>query len=113
MNKGVCVSNGSDCPVEQPDALGGIQCAVTRSTLKEHIGPYLPQEAFTPKEAIDSFTINSAHASFDEERKGKIQAGMLADFVILDENPLTCDPFHIHDIQVLETWMDGRQVFAK
>lgn len=113
MNKGVCVSNGSDCPVEQPDVLGGMQCAVTRSTLKEHIGPYLPEEAFTPKEALDSFTINSAHASFDEAKKGKIQEGMLADFVILDDNPLTVDPFHIHDIHVLETWMNGNCVFTR
>lgn len=113
MDKGVVVSNGSDCPVELPNVLGGIQCAVTRSTLKEHIGPYLKDQAMSVKEAIDSFTIASAHASFEENIKGKIKEGMLADFVILSENPMTCDPYHINEIDVLETWMGGQQVFKK
>ena len=111
MNKGVHVSNGSDCPVELPNVLGGMQCAVTRSTLKEHIGPYLPEEAFTVKEAILSFTTEGARASFEENIKGKIQAGMLADFVVLDENLFETDPYHIHDVKVLETWMNGKRVY--
>lgn len=56
MDKGVSVSNGSDCPVELPFALGGIQCAVTRRSLKES-KTYLPDQAFSVKEAIDSYTI--------------------------------------------------------
>ena len=111
MNKGVHVSNGSDCPVELPDVLGGMQCAITRSTLKEHIGPYLPEEAFTVKEAILSFTTEGARASFEENIKGKIQAGMLADFVVLDQNLFETDPYHIHDVKVLETWMNGKRVY--
>lgn len=111
MNKGVCVSNGSDCPVEQPNVLGGIQCAVTRSSLKDHMGPYLLQEAMTAEEALLSFTVNSAHASFEEDRKGMIREGMLADFTVLSENPMTADPYHINDIQVLETWMNGSCVW--
>ena len=65
---GVSVSNGTDCPVELPDVLGGIQCAVTRKTLKDQIGPYLPDQAFTVQEAIDSFTTRSAEGSFEEVR---------------------------------------------
>lgn len=112
MDEGVWVSNGSDCPVELPNVLGGIQCAVTRSTLKEHIGPYLKDQAMSVEEAINSFTIGSAHSSFEENIKGQIKEGMLADFVVLSENPMTCDPFHINDIQVLETWMDGNLVYS-
>ncbi len=113
MDHGVWVSNGSDCPVELPNVLGGIQCAVTRSTLKEHIGPYLPDQAMTVKEAIQTFTIGSAHASFEENIKGKIAPGMLADFVILSENPMQVDPFKINEIQVLETWMNGNRVYCR
>lgn len=111
MKKGVHVSNGSDCPVELPNVLGGMQCAITRSTLKEHIGPYLPEEAFTVKEAILSFTTEAARASFEEKIKGKIEEGMLADFVILDENLFEVDPYHINDVKVLQTWMNGKQVY--
>ncbi len=111
MDRGVCVSNGSDCPVELPNVMGGIQCAVTRCTLKEHIGPYLSDQAMTVEEAINSFTIGSAHASFEENIKGQIKEGMLADFVILSENPIKCDPFHINEIQILETWMNGDCVY--
>ena len=54
MRGGVSVSNGTDCPVEMPFALGGIQCAVTRASLKGDRTPYLPREAFSVREAIDS-----------------------------------------------------------
>ena len=76
-----------------------------------HIGPYLPEEAFTVKEAILSFTTEGARASFEENIKGKIQAGMLADFVVLDQNLFETDPYHIHDVKVLETWMNGKRVY--
>ena len=67
MKNGVSVSNGSDCPVELPDVMAGIQCAVTRKNLDGDLGPYLPEEAFTVQEALDSYTKASAYASFDEE----------------------------------------------
>ena len=57
MKQGVSVSNGTDCPVELPDALASMECAVTRTTIKDHVGPYLPDEAFTVQEALDSYTI--------------------------------------------------------
>ena len=81
-------SNGSDCPVELPDVMKGIQCAVTRTTVKDHVGPYLPEQALDIKQALDSFTVEGAHASFEEEVKGRIAPGMLADFVILGAIPL-------------------------
>lgn len=72
MNNGVSVSNGTDCPVELPDALACMQCAVTRTTLRDHVGPYLPDQKFTVQEALDSYTIRSAEASFEENVKGQI-----------------------------------------
>lgn len=113
MKNGVSVSNGSDCPVEYPKALSGIQCAVTRSTLTDHMGPYLPEQAFTVKEAIDSFTVHSAEASFEEAVKGKIQEGMLADFVILGKNPFETDPYAIKDIPICAVYVGGRRVYGE
>ena len=107
---GATVSNGTDCPVELPFALGGIQCAVTRSTLNG-FGPYLPHEAFTVAEAVDSYTSAGAYASFEESIKGKIEPGMLADFVILGDDPFSVSPDKIKDIPVNATWIGGKQVY--
>jgi predicted amidohydrolase YtcJ len=109
MDKGVTVSNGSDCPVETPDVLAGIQCAVTRRDLKGS-GPYLPGEAFTVEQALNSYTTVSAHAGFEEGKKGRIAPGMLADFVVLGSNPFKTDPSKLKDIPVLGTYLDGKEV---
>ena len=111
MNKGACVSNGSDCPVELPDVMGGIQCAVTRQPKDGSVAPYLPHEAFTVQEALDSFTSRAAHASFEEHTKGRIEPGMVADFVLLEQNPLTTNVHALKNIPVLGTWLGGRQVY--
>ena len=112
MDKGVTVSNGSDCPVELPNVMGGIQCAVTRRDLKGE-GPYLPQEAFTVREALDSFTKAGAKGSFEESIKGEIKPGMLADFVVLGENPFETDPNKLKDIPIIATYLGGKSVFSK
>lgn len=112
MNKGVTVSNGSDCPVELPNVMGGIQCALTRCDLNGN-GPYLSGEAFTVQEALDSFTEAGAKASFEEAIKGKIKPGMLADFVVLGENPFDADPAKLNDIPILSTYLGGKKVYAK
>ena len=112
MDKGVTVSNGSDCPVELPNVMGGIQCAVTRCDLKGE-GPYLPMEAFTVREALDSFTKMGAKASFEESVKGEIKPGMLADFVVLGENPFETAPERLKDIPVLATYLGGKIVYPQ
>ena len=111
MDKGVAVSNGSDCPVELPNVMGGIQCAVTRCDLKGS-GPYLPCEAFTVQEALDSFTKMGAKASFEEAVKGEIKSGMLADFLVLGGNPFEAESFQLKDIPILATYLGGKQVFS-
>lgn len=105
------MSNGSDCPVELPDVMAGIQCAVSRTTLRDHMGPYLPEQALNVQEAIDSFTKEGAYASFEEESKGQIKEGMLADFVILSRNPFETDAGSLSRIQVLETYVGGQKVY--
>lgn len=111
MKNGVTVSNGSDAPVELPHVMAGIQCAVTRKTLNG-AKEYLPEEAFTVKEAIDSYTLQGARASFEEEKKGKIQSGMFADFVILDKNLFEIPKHTIKEVQVVATYLNGTCVYA-
>jgi len=109
MEKGVTVSNGSDCPVETPDVLAGVQCAVTRRDLKGS-GPYLPEEAFTVEEALNSYTSAAAYASFREDKAGRIKPGLPADFVVLGSNPFETEPSELKDIPVLRTYLDGKAV---
>ena len=109
LNKGVCVSNGSDCPVELPNVMVGIQCAVTRRSL-DGFGPFLPQEAFSVREALDSFTIGGARASFEEETKGRIREGSPADFVILSADPFRTEPIRLHSITVTTVCIGGKNV---
>jgi len=111
MNMGLTVSNGTDCPVEQPDALRGLQCAVTRAPLAGG-EVYLPGEAFTVREALDSYTSAGAYASFEERIKGRIEPGMLADFVVLERSPFETPPEAISRIPVCETWLGGRKVYG-
>ena len=111
MDKGCTVSNGTDCPVELPDALAGIQCAVTRSTLDGSCGPYLPGQAFSLRKALDSYTSAGARASFEEDRKGRIHPGMLADFTVLGQNPFETDAAEIKNIPVLATYLGGTPVY--
>ena len=109
VEKGVNVSNGSDAPVEHPDVMKGIECAVTRTSL-DGCGPYLPRQAFTVREAIDSFTVNGAYRSFEEKIKGKIEKGYLADFVILGSNPFETDKSELHNIKIKAVYLGGECV---
>ena len=111
MTNGATVSNGSDCPVELPDVMAGIQCAVTRCDLKG-TGPYLQEEAFTVQEALNSFTKAGAWSSFEEHCKGQIVPGMLADFVVLGENPFETTASAIKNITVLKTFLGGENVYS-
>lgn len=113
LDMGVHVSGGSDCPVELPDVMAGIQCAVTRRTVKDHLGPYLPEQAMTVGEAIDSFTAAGAWASFDEERKGRIRPGMLADFVVLERDLFETAPQELDSVNVLAAFVDGVCVYHR
>lgn len=104
-------SFGSDCPVEWPNPLRGIQCAVTRAPINAPHMQYRPEESVSVAEAIDAFTIHSAYACFAEERQGRIAPGMVADFVLLESDPFKTYPSRVADIRVLETWVGGERVF--
>ncbi|MGN1368845.1 MAG: amidohydrolase [Aristaeellaceae bacterium] len=109
---GVHVSNGTDCPVENPHPMRGIQCAVTRQPLDGSLPPYRPEEAFTVEEALQIYTSEGAFASFEEDFKGQILPGMAADFVVLDANPFAVQAGDIHRIRTRQTFLGGRCVYA-
>ncbi len=108
----VHTSNGSDCPVELPRTLTGIQCAVTRCTEDGKAGPYLPEQALSVQQAIDSFTKEGAHGSFEEAVKGQIAPGMYADFVVLGANPFETRLEQLGQIPVIAAFVGGKCVFG-
>ncbi len=108
---GLHVSNGTDCPVEWPDPMRGIQCAVTRQPLDGSLPPYRPEEAFAVEEALQSYTAESAYASYEEDFKGRIAPGLAADFVVLSRNPFDTPHTELAQISALETFLAGRCVW--
>ena len=109
---GITVSNGTDSPVENPNPMRGLQCAVTRQPLDASIPSYRPEEAFTVEEALDLYPAGGAYASYEENFKGKIQPGMIADFVILDKSPFDVPAQEIHRIRNTATYLGGKCVYT-
>ena len=112
LSMGVSVSNGSDCPVERPDVMAGIQCAVTRSTL-DGTKTFLKEQALTVEEAITTYTAMGAEASFEEDEKGTLSVGKLADFAVLEQDIRTCAPDRIKDTAILAVYVGGVCVYKK
>jgi len=109
---GVGFTLHSDFMVTDPDPLHLIQMAVTRTTWKEPDFVLNPAERITVEAAIRALTSEAAWQLFSEHEIGSLEAGKLADFVILEKDPRKVSPDAIRDIRVLETWMDGERVYA-
>jgi predicted amidohydrolase YtcJ len=116
-DSGGTVSFGSDSPGTNAsryflNPMLGLYAAVTRKTLSgQPEGGWFPQEKITIEEAIQAYTLNTAYAGFEEDLKGSLEVGKLADFVVLSDNLLTMDPDDIKDVEVLTTVVGGRVVF--
>lgn len=109
FDRGLVVNFHQDAPVVKPDMLHTIWCAVNRITRKGvNIGP---EECVPVYDALKAVTINAAYAYFEEDQKGSIKEGKLADFVILDQNPLKVDKMKLKDIQVVETIKEGNTIY--
>lgn len=102
----------SDFFVTDPNPLHMIEMAVTRRTWKEPDFVLAPDETISVESAIRAVTSEAAWQLSSEHEVGSLEPGKLADFVILDSDPRKVDPDTIKDITVIETWMDGRQVYA-
>ena len=110
LDRGMQTTLHHDAPVAGIDILNVVSAAVNRRTSSgELLGP---AQAITPFEALRAVTADAAWQYFEEDRKGTLEEGKLADLVILSDNPLTVDPMAIRDIQVVETIKEGRTVYA-
>ncbi len=104
LKKGILIAGGSDSPVTPMDPLLGIYSSVNH---------WNNEERLTVKEAIKLFTINGAKAVFEEERRGTLEEGKMADLVILGENPLSVDKQRIKDISVEMVVVGGEIKYEK
>lgn len=103
---------GSDWNVSTQNPFYCMQVAVTRR------GPdSIKREAWTPQHLIDrysvvkGYTVNGAYLTFREKETGTIEAGKLADIIVLDQDIFTCDVFHIYKTKVLKTFFRGKEVY--
>jgi predicted amidohydrolase YtcJ len=112
LKAGVKVSFGTDFPVVTLNPLVGLYMAVTRRTSDgKNPNGLEPQEKISIEQAIKCYTINSAYAEFQENKKGSIEPGKLADLVVLDKDILTIDPVKIKDVKVDMTVLGGRVIY--
>lgn len=111
LDAGVTVAGSSDYPCGPFEPLLGIQSMVTRTGVDdgETVGA---SQRVTPAEALRIFTLGSAEACDEADRKGRIVPGYLADFVVLGDNPLTAEPASISGIGVRATYVGGERVHA-
>ncbi len=110
LEKGIPCGGSSDCPVEPLDPLLGIHAAVNRQVDSIPGMKFMPEEALSVEDALTLFTVGSAYTTFEENVKGKLKTGMVADMVVLSKNPLNIDPETIRDIDIVMTVVDGKVV---
>ncbi len=109
---GARLAFGSDWFVAPAKPLEGIYAAVTRRTLDgAHPDGWVPSQKISVEEALHAYTTGAAYASFEEDSKGQLAPGMLADFVVLDRDLFTIEPEEIRDVRVLRTVAGGRTVY--
>jgi len=114
LSSGAVVAFGTDWPVAPLNPLYGIYAAVTRRTVDgKNPNGWIPAEKLSVEEAIKCYTLNAAFASFEENIKGSIETGKLADFVVLSDDILTLDPGKIKDVTVDMTVFDGEVIYEK
>ncbi|MCZ4352025.1 amidohydrolase [Roseovarius aestuarii] len=111
IDAGIVAPGHSDCPVCHPNPMRGIHSMVNRRTAS---GADLYQgEAVTVFEAIQAYTVLGAYVGREEHLKGQLTIGKLADFTILEDDIFAISPDQIDQVQVAETYVGGRQVYAR
>jgi predicted amidohydrolase YtcJ len=112
LDAGVRMPFGSDFPVEAVDPLLGLHAAVSRQDADGRPpGGWLPDQRLQLLEALRGFSVDAAHAGFAEHEVGRLSVGLRADFVVFTTDPFALDAPQLLQLEVGETWVDGRAVY--
>jgi len=112
LNHGVHLAFGTDWDVAPLNPLSTIYAAVTRATLDgKNPNGWFPEQKLTVAEAVEAYTMGSAYAEFQENVKGSIAPGKLADMVMLSDDIFSIGPAKIRDMKVLKTIVGGKVVW--
>ena len=112
LDAGVVIANGTDAPVEDVDPLESFYATVTRKRVDTGFEFY-PEQAMTREEAIYSYTLGNAFAGFEEDIKGSLEVGKVADIVVLSNDLAECADEAIMETQILMTMVDGKMKYRK
>jgi len=113
IDEGFILTGSSDLPVEPYNPFLGIYAITTRKDLQGYPeGGWYPEQRVTTYEAITMYTKNAAYASFEENIKGTITKGKLADFIVLDRDPFATNPDELKNVVVEKTFLGGEEVFS-
>lgn len=111
LQRGMIFTEHHDAPVAFPDSRRVLHSTVNRvSRSGDVIGP---DQRVSPYIALKSITDWAAYQAFEENLKGTLTIGKLADFVIIDKNPLKIDPMSITDISIINTIKEGKTIYSK
>jgi len=112
LDHGVRLALGTDWNVAPLNPMLTLYAAITRATLDgKNPNGWFPEQKLTIKEAIEAYTLGSAYAEFQENEKGSIAPGKLADMVLVSDDVLAIDPVKIRDVKVLKTWVGGKLTY--
>lgn len=112
LDSGARMANGTDTPVEEIDPFACLYASVSRKRVDSGL-EFFPEQAMRRAEALRSYTTWNAFAAFEEQEKGVLAPGKLADMVVLSNNLLTCPPTKIRSTKVLKTIIAGKVVFMQ
>jgi predicted amidohydrolase YtcJ len=111
MKTGAVIANGTDAPVEDIDPIPSFYASVTRKAKDGSV--FYPAERMTRMEALRSYTINAAYAGFDDDIKGSLRPGKLADVTVLSKDIMTIAEDQIPTAQVMCTIVGGKVQYAR
>ena len=112
LDNNVIIANGTDAPVEDVDPIPSFYASVTRKRIDNGM-EFFTEQAMTREEAIYSYTLGNAYAAFEEDIKGSITPGKVADITIMSQDLINCSESEILESEVLYTIIDGIIKFEK